>query len=158
VNTAEVESYHDLGRFEEGIHHVPGLRRTDCSNHFVQIVWILGEGDLQLADCQVQEGLVCQRLVACDAVKRKSLVEASWQKEGISNLHRHRHRNCQMQHFHFVHQVKKEVSRHLQMVEGWGSGLVSVPDQWPSDWGLERGLKSRTGLVEVCYETQQASL
>jgi hypothetical protein len=81
VNTAEVGSYHDLDRLEEGIHHVPGLRRTDCSNHFVRIVWILGEGDLQLADCQVQEGLVCQRLVACDAVKRKELVERLGKKK-----------------------------------------------------------------------------
>lgn len=132
----EVGSPHGLARLEEGIHHALDLRLTDCSYHFVQIVKILDGGDHRLADCQEQEDLVCQRLVACDD--------------------RHRHRNCQMQHFHFVQQ--KEVSRHLQMVEGWESGLVSVADQWPSDWGLERGLKSRTELVEVCYESQQASL
>lgn len=131
----EVGSPHGLARLE-GIHHALDLRLTDCSYHFVQIVKILDGGDHRLADCQEQEDLVCQRLVACDD--------------------RHRHRNCQMQHFHFVQQ--KEVSRHLQMVEGWESGLVSVADQWPSDWGLERGLKSRTELVEVCYESQQASL
>ena len=72
MSTAEAGSYHDLDRLEEGIHHVPGLRRTDCSDHFVQIVWILGGGDLQLAGCQVQGGLVCQRLVACDAVKERN--------------------------------------------------------------------------------------
>lgn len=58
---------HGPGRLEEGIHH--DQRLTDCSNHFVQIVKILVEGD-RLAGCQVQEDLVCQRLVACDAVKR----------------------------------------------------------------------------------------
>lgn len=138
MNTAEVESYHDLGRLEEGIHHVPGLRRTDCSHHFVQIVWILGEGDLQLADCQVQEGLVCQRLVACDD--------------------RHRHRNCQKQHLYFVHQVQKEVFRHSPMVQGLGSGLVNVADQWSLDLESGLGLKSRTEMVEVCYEKQQVNL
>ena len=158
MNTAEVESYHDLGRFEEGIHHVPGLRRTDCSNHFVQIVWILGEGDLQLADCQVQESLVCQRLVACDAVTRKELDKKPWHKEGRSDLHRHRHRNCQKQHLYSVHQVQKEVFRHSQMVQGLGSGSVNVADQWSLDLESGLALKSRTEMVGVCYEKQQASL
>jgi hypothetical protein len=158
VNTAEVESYHDLGRLEEGIHHVPGLRRTDCSHHFVQIVWILGEGDLQLADCQVQEGLVCQRLVACDAIRGKELVKKPWHTEGRSDLHRHRHRNCQKQHLYFVHQVQKEVFRHSPMVQGLGSGLVNVADQWSLDLESGLGLKSRTEMVEVCYEKQQVNL
>jgi hypothetical protein len=65
----EAESPHGLDRLEE-IHRVPGLRLTDCSNHFVPIVRILDGGD-RLAGFQVQEDLVCQRLVACDAAKRK---------------------------------------------------------------------------------------
>jgi hypothetical protein len=65
----EAESPLGLGRLEEEIHRVPGLRLTDCSNHFVRIVRIHDGGD-RLAGFQVQEDLVCQRLVACDAVKR----------------------------------------------------------------------------------------
>jgi hypothetical protein len=63
-----------------------------------------------------------------------------------------------MQHLYFVHQVQKGVFRHLQMVEGWGSGLVNVPDQWFADWGLGLGLKSRTELVAAYYEQQQVNL
>jgi hypothetical protein len=63
-----------------------------------------------------------------------------------------------MQHLYFVHQFQKEVFRHLQMVEGLGSGLVNVLDQWSSGSGLGLALKLRTELVEACYETQQASL
>jgi hypothetical protein len=66
----EAERPHDLGRLEEEIHHVLVLRLTDCSNHSVRIVRILDEDD-RLAGWKVQEDLVCQRLVACDAVKQK---------------------------------------------------------------------------------------
>jgi hypothetical protein len=66
----EVGSHPGLGRLGEEIHHVLDQHLTDCSNHFVQIVKILDEDD-RLAGCQVQEDLVYQRLVACDAVKRK---------------------------------------------------------------------------------------
>lgn len=66
----EAESPHAPARLEEEIHHVPGLRLTDCSNRFVRIARILGGGDHRLVGCQKQEGLVCQRLVACDAAER----------------------------------------------------------------------------------------
>jgi hypothetical protein len=69
VADTEVGSLHGLDRLEEGIHHVPGPHWTDYSDHFVQIVRILDGDDHQLADCQAQEDLVCQRLVACDASK-----------------------------------------------------------------------------------------
>jgi hypothetical protein len=41
----------------------------------------LAGGDHRLADCQEREDLVCQRLVACDAAKRKRLVEGLGKKK-----------------------------------------------------------------------------
>jgi hypothetical protein len=81
VADTEVGSPHGLARLEEGIHHALDLRLTDCSYHFVQIVKILDGGDHRLADCQEQEDLVCQRLVACDAIKRKILVDGLGKKK-----------------------------------------------------------------------------
>jgi hypothetical protein len=81
VVDTEVGSLHAHDRLEEEIHHVPGLRRTDCSDHFAQIVMILDGGDHRLADCQAQKDLVFQRLVACDAVKRELLVDGLGKKK-----------------------------------------------------------------------------
>ncbi len=70
VAGTEVGRPRALGLLEEETLRGPDQRLTDCSYHFVQSVKILVEGD-RLAGWQVQEDLVCQRLVACDALKRK---------------------------------------------------------------------------------------
>ena len=63
-----------------------------------------------------------------------------------------------MQHLYFVHQVQKEVFRHLQMVEEWVWELVNSLDQWSSDLGSGLALKPQTGWVEGCCEKQLESL
>jgi hypothetical protein len=81
VADTKVGSLHGLDRLGEEIPHVLDLRLTDCSNRFVQSVRSLAGGDHRLADCQEREDLVCQRLVACDAAKRKRLVEGLGKKK-----------------------------------------------------------------------------
>ena len=77
----KVGSFHGLGRLVWGIHRVLDLRLTDCLNRFVQSEMNLDGGDHRLAGCQERGGLVCQRLVACDAAKRERLAESLGKKK-----------------------------------------------------------------------------